>query len=74
MDWQPIDTAPKDSSKILGFLGDGDDFYGAGEIEIIEWGDHYEYGSGWLISREEQFAAWCNPTHWMPLPTPPLER
>ena len=80
--WQPIETAPRDGTEILIWkatwdfapkakwdLVDGDDgWFGAwvfsetlclGESEgLLGWNEDIEYGS--------------MPTHWCPLPKPPL--
>ena len=65
MKWQPIDTAPKDGTRVL--LTDGK------FTQIGLW-------CQWLSvpgNPEEWFyeggRGWNDPTHWMPLPTPPLE-
>ena len=61
--WQPIGTAPKDGSFIIGH-GDGV------AIEncpyIMEWSE----GDGWVEAYSEVDVT---PTHWMPLPTPPVQ-
>lgn len=76
MEWQPIETAPRDGTHILG--------YGlwAGEINgpddtpthavIYHWhgGGDYE-GFDWSVHGTDAYAAWMKPTHWMPLPDPP---
>lgn len=63
-DWQPIETAPKDGSLILIYakrgqaIGFWDDCWKI-DLEFVEW----------------EGAAWgtiYNPTHWMPLPEPPV--
>ena len=61
MEWQPIETAPKDGTPILGFAD--------GKQAIVEW---LEY---WKLCVWGSFAddgKWW-PTHWMPLPPPPGE-
>jgi hypothetical protein len=62
MEWQPIETAPKNKCKILGFdpslLG----------IVIAEWDD------GWYVDKCSQDGLGFENTpltHWMPLPNPP---
>lgn len=68
MIWQPISTAPKDGTLILGFAII-DTQTGNWKMRIMSH-DHYaEVGmrqnwSGWGDS-------WVGPTHWMPLPKPP---
>ena len=60
MEWQPIETAPKDGRLILAWE----------EPEITYrltfWGN-----SEW---RYYPFGVECSPTHWMPLPDPPTGR
>ncbi len=75
--WQPIETAPKDGTPILVFKPAGE--YGE-LLELVAWEtlthclDDPE--SGWLCPYSEQDERGGgvfvdNPTHWMPLPTPP---
>jgi hypothetical protein len=64
--WQPIETAPKDGTTIVGWSKEnGADilFYGMTEHDdVIE--------EGWLYHFD--FQTWpTKPTHWMPLPKPP---
>lgn len=61
-EWQPIETAPKDGTKVLGWDG--------GTMTTVEW---YELGGYWSLLA---VGAWAEdsewvPTHWMPLPEPP---
>ena len=73
-EWQPIETAPRDGTRILAFLpgtNPEDDFHAPEDVMIVSWDEHCEHGFGWLIDQEENLAAWCNPTHWMPLPSAP---
>ena len=69
MRWQPIETAPKDGTRILvpypifdpGNLTASPDRY---EIIVVHWRE-----VGWVSD-----GAWMlheDPTHWMPLPPPP---
>lgn len=63
--WQPIETAPKDGTEILGWVY-GERWavckYHKNSMFKVEgfatygWDDGYE---------------WADPTHWMPLPDPP---
>ncbi len=60
-EWQPIETAPKDGSEIIG--GDR----GCGDIEFYRWNDE---DKKWL-SRGDFYEPTNELTHWMPLPEPP---
>ncbi len=65
--WRPIETAPKDGTRVLVWRPreSGDHIAHAG---VDHWrDDNAGGGSGsWYRSRRYQ-----QPTHWMPLPTPP---
>ena len=58
--WQPIETAPKDGTKIL--ITVGDNLVGVGYWD----NDTSGLWALWLSSIERM-----RPTHWMPLPAPP---
>lgn len=58
--WQPIETAPKDGRAILTFDPAA---YSTEKVLVGWWSDK----GGWLVG--EGFRH--QPTHWMPLPTPP---
>ena len=60
MDWQPIDTAPKDGTAIL--------IFGIGY-------DKNPFVSGWHCGRWADYKTFKHPipTHWMPLPPNPLK-
>lgn len=60
MDWQPIETAPKDGTVILigAHLG----------IDIGLWAD---WLNGWIDEAQSGYHDPNWPTHWMPLPNPP---
>lgn len=64
MEWQPIETAPKDGTEILGFR------------ESFVWCDKYaaiRFISDTNEWRHVDRAVFLNPTHWMPLPAPPAK-
>ena len=58
MEWKPIETAPKDESRIL--------LYEKGSMCVGHWWNNYD---GWAL----KVLCIDNPTHWMPLPEPPSE-
>jgi hypothetical protein len=66
MEWQPIETAPRDGARILLVRGD------------YIWLDDWWKGDG-ANSNWSSLVAWKQatgktpdpPTHWMPLPAPP---
>jgi len=62
-EWQPISSAPKDGTEILGYDGV--------TMENIKW----RLGL-WVTSwgHDEQYSLDGEPTHWMPLPPPPKEK
>ena len=62
--WQPIDTAPRDETPILLFSPDAREHVPMlGRCFDNEW---YDY---WSDSKP---AIDADPTHWMPLPAPPV--
>lgn len=68
MEWKPIESAPKDGTRILLFGHRGDQF------DIGSWGPHGVY----IRKTGTYEAAWgsgakhyVGATHWQPLPTPP---
>jgi hypothetical protein len=62
-DWKPIETAPKDGTRVLGFAGSG-----SKAIAIVSWWNATNFAAGvWVNDRDQLFG----PTHWMPLPAPP---
>ena len=72
--WQPIETAPKDGTKIIVWTVHD-------EVEVSEWfrttGDEYVEAEGGLYRKENKlyYEGWNGnkPTHWMPLPPPPTD-
>lgn len=76
MDWQPIETAPKDGRPILAASTNHD------ACEVVCWQDGEDSGAtdpdavceGWVNSGTNKDRFYANPrwfTHWMPLPPPP---
>ena len=73
MKWQPIETAPKDGTEILIYLGDP-----WNEVEKARWYSHWE---NWQVgnlpidpARDEVCGIGSSiPTHWMNLPVPPVK-
>jgi hypothetical protein len=72
-DWQPIETAPKDGTRILAYIpwkwADG----GEGEqLDVIAWD---ERATMWFSPTAPNYVQGCDseclPTHWQPLPDPP---
>ena len=59
MEWQPIETAPKDGTDILTYAK-------FGGISVRYWGEGDDEGMAW-----QPRIRGCFPTHWMPLPNPP---
>lgn len=64
MEWQPIETAPKDGTRIFGYpVFD--------KIEIV----YFNINLGWFCDINSQDGLGfdnCEITHWMPLPAAPV--
>ena len=73
MEWQPIETAPKDFSSVI-------DGWNGSRVPDMVWGrptyddgdicwcsQEYEQNYGWILERVTGL------THWMPLPEPPQD-
>lgn len=57
-DWQPIETAPKDGTRII----------------VATTGRYWyeKHKDGWMIANcDEEYGMYVEATHWMPLPEPP---
>ena len=65
MEWQPIETAPRDGTRVLGY---GPDLgYTTPNICAVIYDTH---SKGWYADQWD-CAGIIKPTHWMPLPEPP---
>lgn len=72
-EWKPIETAPKDGTKILTFNGNGGGYNGMsgegeikGDIAVSCWDD-----DKWMLPHCCDGVSYNEPTHWKPLPAPP---
>jgi hypothetical protein len=63
MNWQPIETAPKDGTRFLAPSIDGR------TVTIGLWSD--QWGGYWDDLTVGHLNGQWHPTHWMPLPPPP---
>lgn len=67
MQWQPIETAPKDGSEV-------DLWTANGRVPDAKWNAKRSRWEEWGLGGFEQMT-WVDvdypPTHWMPLPNPP---
>ena len=69
--WQPIETAPKDGTLIILYKPDGDGDDRSRTVDVGRWGEVWTtYRGMW---RMQACDGWVTPTHWMPLPKPPVE-
>ena len=79
MEWQPIETAPKDGTLIIlwnSTKGLNRAYFGSWRVDSSE--EHLEDSSlaNWFDDSYDDFSLGysslpLNPTHWMPLPPPP---
>lgn len=72
MDWQPIETAPKDGRRLLLGWVDGQVTEGFWRWKQPPGFPNYRWSDDWIgWTRVEFEDKGINPTHWMPLPEPP---
>lgn len=64
MDWQPIESAPKDGTRILLHMDGTDEPSPA----VGEWGMDFWMKKNWCMEAGDY---WPGATHWAPLPAPP---
>jgi len=77
-DWQPIETAPRDGTDVIVGFDRADTWI----VHVAWWRTGEEYGCtandrGWWSYTlgsvtQEQLDEDRTPTHWMPLPDPPV--
>jgi len=67
-EWQPIETAPKDGTRILLYQREGDGMDDNRTVAEGAWGEWLPGEYEWCMVQQD---AWTAPTHWMPLPEPP---
>jgi hypothetical protein len=67
-EWQPIETAPRDGTDVLVYVPKPHWHYPPPATPGVfeAW---YGYGK-WKIDTDDN-GTWVEPTHWMPLPSPP---
>lgn len=70
--WQPIETAPKDGTKIIVYGQWAGEISGVdedGQIMIASYiyGNSDHIGFEWDVEGSDAYSAWAKPTHWMPL-------
>jgi len=68
-EWQPIETAPKDGTDIL-IYQPPEKIWGL-IFEHVIYVCHFDGRGRWTESDGERYSNF-KPTHWMPLPEPPL--
>lgn len=78
--WREIETAPKDGTKFLGYgvlniVRDGARNSSDPVAHVLMWSEaSQDWWSPSLPTTETFYPLAHRPTHWMPLPTPPVER
>lgn len=68
-EWQPIETAPKDGTRILGYGMVA--FETKPSMATVRWADTYDEWNCDPNECSEYSPEKCELTHWMPLPEPP---
>ena len=74
MEWQPIETAPRDGSEIIAFgIRGGDYGYTSDEKAWtgVSWSNSLKL---WIETKAApRYSNGFKPTHWIPLPLPPKD-
>lgn len=77
VEWQPIETAPKDGTVVLlfgTFAGEISGVSDGKEMHIGYWKNgrsDYDGNDWWRLAGGDAYTCWMRPTHWMPLPEKP---
>ena len=78
MEWQPIETAPRDRLILLfGLLDphpDDRELYGSLDRPTRVAGSWCELDEAWCPMGATWTGPWFKPSYWMPLPPPPKEQ
>lgn len=72
MEWQPIETVPKDGTMVIVFQNSGEFTH----VCPAWWSEsgYDDYTDGCLVSSDNKgYGRPCWVTHWMPLPEPPKD-
>lgn len=74
-EWQPIETAPKDGTKILAYNPKGEGYNGSsgeakdcGGVCVARWENTGFNGASWYLPHCCDGVSYVNPTHWRSLP------
>jgi hypothetical protein len=77
MEWQPIETAPKDGTEVLLFYPRYRQGIFIGHFDVSVHMSHgketYRSEKWWNGGYGGMFGKEPEPTHWMPLPSPPRD-
>jgi hypothetical protein len=78
MEWQPIDTAPRDGTEVLLFIPNAEPRIRIGHYVVTQKFTYDEHGKKvgpityWFsYERSVRLRLDIHPSHWMPLPEPP---
>jgi hypothetical protein len=78
-EWRPIETAPRDGTRIVtfGFVNSTSEYgpvqSSAQVPHIMRWRSYPENNGGDWVSASFSSSVSQHPTHWTPLPAPPVE-
>jgi hypothetical protein len=68
MEWQPIETVPKDGQTVLAYVPARKGFVSRQDVIPVHWSS---WGGGVWENSTSGGKVNDNPSHWMPLPEPP---